>query len=536
MTLPLPSSRRSRQFNPTDVLPYIKIPKGETQVELVSLDIEVSVTGIYAEATQVMRFYNPNDRPLSGELFFPLPDDAVVCGYALDINGRMRDAVVVPKQEARRILEAEERKGADPGLVEQVLGNVYKTRVYPLPARGTRTVSITYMTGLVVDGNSASCHLPLRHAQELEEVSLRVEVLQAPQTPEISGAQGNLTMTRWTNSWVAEAKLTKGAATEDLVVRLPDLPDELVMVEKTADGDCYFAVSMATQNDETSAKPWLAESVAIAWDASASRVNIDKDLAFLGALLDGWKDVAVHVVVFRNTLDEKPYRFDIRNGDSSELTEFLRKLTYDGATDLNVLDFSSCPSDSCEAWLLFSDCLDTVSGTWVPQVGNKKVVVVSSETRSNGPVREYLAEKSGGVSVNLIHQSPSDAAGKVISNDPKPYISGSTNCTDLFIKSAGSRLLVSGKMDAEEGKVLINRSSDNQVTIDVKTEAENLTPNPRCRVISRMWASHKISQLLLTESPQSEAVIEDGSTVRGCYPGNFSAGARRSRSICRIQH
>ena len=72
----------------------------------------------------------------------PLPDNAVVCGYALDIDGTMREGVIVPKQEARKILEAEERKGADPGLVEQVLGinleqfaeagNYFNYRLQPL--------------------------------------------------------------------------------------------------------------------------------------------------------------------------------------------------------------------------------------------------------------------------------------------------------------------------------------------------------------------------------------------------------------------
>ena len=225
MTLPLQFRNTNRQFNPTDMLPFIKSLKAEKPVQLQSLDIKVSVTGIYAETTQVMHFYNPNSRTFSGELVFPLPDNAVVCGYALDIDGIMRDGVIVPKKEARKILEAEERKGADPGLVEQVQGNVYKTRIYPFPPKGTRTVSITYITELTVSGNEAAYHLPLSHAGQVEEVALRVEVNQAPCRPEITGGMGNMTLTAWHQAWVAEAKLTKGLITEDLLIRLPDLPD-----------------------------------------------------------------------------------------------------------------------------------------------------------------------------------------------------------------------------------------------------------------------------------------------------------------------
>ena len=117
MTLLASVRSESRQFSATDILTFIKSPKAENPIELKSLAIKVSVNGIYAETTQEMHFYNPNKRIFSGELVFPLPDNAVVCGYALDIDGTMRDGVIVPKQEARKILESEERKGADPGLI-----------------------------------------------------------------------------------------------------------------------------------------------------------------------------------------------------------------------------------------------------------------------------------------------------------------------------------------------------------------------------------------------------------------------------------
>ena len=123
------SGRNPRQFNVTDSLPYIKVWGRGKAVELKSLNIQVLVTGLFAETTQTMQFHNPNPRELEGNLTFPLPDGAIVCGYGLDVDGVIVDGVVVPKKKARQILEAEERKGADPGLLEQVQGNVYQTRV-----------------------------------------------------------------------------------------------------------------------------------------------------------------------------------------------------------------------------------------------------------------------------------------------------------------------------------------------------------------------------------------------------------------------
>ncbi len=79
---------------------------------------------------------------------YPLPAGAIVQGYALDINGRMVDGVPVPRQKARVAFEEEVRKQVDPGLVEWSGGNMFKTRVYPIPAGGTRTVRLRYSTVL----------------------------------------------------------------------------------------------------------------------------------------------------------------------------------------------------------------------------------------------------------------------------------------------------------------------------------------------------------------------------------------------------
>jgi len=128
--------RNGRAFSASKTLPYIQSPHAERPVVLQRLEIEVKVTGLFAETTQTMHFFNPNNRDFEGQLFFPLPSTGVVCGYGLDVDGGMVDGVIVPKKRARQILEAEERKGADPGLVEQVQGNIYRTRIYPLPARG----------------------------------------------------------------------------------------------------------------------------------------------------------------------------------------------------------------------------------------------------------------------------------------------------------------------------------------------------------------------------------------------------------------
>lgn len=96
--------------------------------------VEIRVQGHLATTTMEMAFYNPNNRVLEGELIFPLGVGQTVAGYALEVEGKMRQAVVVEKEKGREIFEEVVRRGIDPGLAELTKGNVFRTRVYPIPA------------------------------------------------------------------------------------------------------------------------------------------------------------------------------------------------------------------------------------------------------------------------------------------------------------------------------------------------------------------------------------------------------------------
>ena len=85
---------------------------------------------------------NESSRILEGELSFPLDEGEEVIGYALDVNGKLRQGVVVEKDKGRQVFEAVVRQGIDPGLIEKTSGNNFKTRIYPLPAKGIRQVQI----------------------------------------------------------------------------------------------------------------------------------------------------------------------------------------------------------------------------------------------------------------------------------------------------------------------------------------------------------------------------------------------------------
>ena len=129
-----------------NVIPKMSIVRESnvTPIVLQDMHIDIYVVGQTAVTTMEMVFYNPNGRVMEGEFEFPLADGQQVSRFALDIDGRMREGVVVDKARGREAFESVVRRNVDPGLLEKTEGNNFKARIYPMPAIGTRRVLIAF--------------------------------------------------------------------------------------------------------------------------------------------------------------------------------------------------------------------------------------------------------------------------------------------------------------------------------------------------------------------------------------------------------
>jgi Ca-activated chloride channel homolog len=501
-TQPTSAGTVGLQVRPSGMLPFVHAPEGEKPVELQGLDITVVVTGLLAETTQTMRFFNPNARVLEGNLTFPLPDNAAVSGYALDVKGVMVDGVVVPKQEARRILEAEERKGIDPGIVEQVQGNIYRTRLYPIPARGVRTVKLTYVSDLTVAGEEAAYHLPLGHADRIDSVSLRIEVVQTPVTPQLSGGIGNLSLNRWRDSWVAEARLGKGTPANDLQVRLPNLPEQFTAVEKTESGEVFFCLSRKLPAQAPSA--WRPQRLAIAWDASGSRTGIERDLAFLKTLIAAWPGLVADVLVFRDQVENQTKTFSIRGDDAEPLLTYFRDLAYDGGTDLTALDFSAPPDIKDEAWLLFSDGLGTMK-PGLPQNLARRIIAVTSQPECNSALLKHLADESGGAYINLL-RTPDDVALQAISGiQDFLAVIETSGVEDVHLAKEQDRLSIFGRLMANQGTITLGGPNAPAGNVHIAADAPSSG-----KTLARAWAGRETQKISVIEGDRSPKLLALG--------------------------
>ena len=117
----------------------------ETNVVVETKETVASENAFFKRVKVNLTFTNPNARVMSGELEFPIPDGAFVCGYALEINGDMIPGVICEKEKARVAFENETRKRVDPGIVEHVKGNIWRTRIFPLNPKTPRKAEVEYI-------------------------------------------------------------------------------------------------------------------------------------------------------------------------------------------------------------------------------------------------------------------------------------------------------------------------------------------------------------------------------------------------------
>ncbi|MBQ1265228.1 MAG: DUF2135 domain-containing protein [Proteobacteria bacterium] len=473
-------------------LVVIEVPsllQEETAPRIGEYCIEAKIKGLYAHVTTEFTIHNDNHRTFEGELEFPLPDGGVVCGYAIDLQGVMTPASVVEKEKARIAFENEVKKGIDPGLVEQVRGNAYRTRIYPLPAKGSRRVRIEYLTSLVHGENGdAALYLPMPHTKlERRDVEIMVDMPDAP-APRLSGL-GNHTFVQAQAVWRVETHDTDITPDDDLLIALPTLPKQFACLE-SHDGDTFFVASVETPVDDQNAHTVLPKAWRIIWDASGSRAEADIKAAI--ALLELLpKNEAYTLHVFRNTLE--PVR---TFADLDALLNAVRAVVYDGGTDYAPLQ--ALARDAFDGMtLFFTDGLDTFIGA-LPEFGASSAAIVSSKMRDISVLRAAC----GGKVFDLASMTPK----KIIEN---LHVTLPTICA---VKGEGisdilgigevttGRLTILGRLNVDKAQITLctSKGENIEMTLDRAKAKEG-------RNLALAWAAKRVEAL----SPNADSHREE---------------------------
>ncbi|MNQ47510.1 Vault protein inter-alpha-trypsin [compost metagenome] len=475
----------------------------KNSVILQEVQIETKILGNLASTTATYIFYNPGDRILEGNFTLPLPEGVSVSGYALDINGRLRDAVPVPKERAKEVFESIEKRNVDPGIIEKVAGNNFRTRIYPITARGSRFIRITYNQELKNSAADYQYFLSFANAVNIPKFNLKVLVNESLSTPKITeNPDGSFAFQKQGNQWIAEIKKVNFTPNESLKISIPKTNESSnVMLQKASDDKSYFAASVS-MNFPVKEKA-KSQKIAIIWDNSFSGSKRDrqKELDFLNAYFSDNKNVAVSFVLLNNIL-EKTEEFAVSGGNWNALKDRILNLKYDGGTDFSALKEIS----QIDEYLLFSDGISNFGDLTLKF--KKPVNTITSTPTSDFNLLKLLASQSGGNFINL-NESDTQSALKTYKRLPIVFLGfKETNTLQELFPNIGTAVSepvnVFGISSSNLSKLTAVFSVGDkkfEVPIDF-TNAVQVDNWP----IAQFWAQRKINDLELNSTQNSDEI------------------------------
>ncbi len=128
-------------------------------------------------------FQNDTDRVLEGRYVFPLPADATISGLTLVVGDKPVEGELVEKKRAAAIFQGiveDTVRPRDPALLEWVSGSKFSLKVFPIPARGSRRLTLRYQQVLTADGPRQAYVYPMSFGAErrtpIDDVSIDVEL------------------------------------------------------------------------------------------------------------------------------------------------------------------------------------------------------------------------------------------------------------------------------------------------------------------------------------------------------------------------
>jgi Ca-activated chloride channel homolog len=135
-------------------------PGRREAIAITDVHVRIDIVETVATTTIEMRLENKTNRRQEAELVVPVPDGAVVRGFAYDGPNGGITAEVLPRDEAKRIYENLVAKIRDPALVEFIGYNLIRSSVFPVEAHGKQKIRLTYEHLLEVDGARVDYVLP----------------------------------------------------------------------------------------------------------------------------------------------------------------------------------------------------------------------------------------------------------------------------------------------------------------------------------------------------------------------------------------
>lgn len=149
-------------------------------LDLKSQQVNITIKDqlVTTEVQQV--FENQTSMRLEGTFIFPVPRNAKVDRFEMEVNGELVEAELLDAEKARQIYEDIVRRAKDPALFEYAGRDLFKVRIFPIEPHSKKEVRIQYSELLGKDGNLVRYSYPLNVAKycrkPIDDFSMKIEI------------------------------------------------------------------------------------------------------------------------------------------------------------------------------------------------------------------------------------------------------------------------------------------------------------------------------------------------------------------------
>jgi Ca-activated chloride channel family protein len=156
---------------PGERIPPLTVKYHRVNVEIINQVAKTSIDQV---------FINNHNRDIEGIFIFPLPERASISEFSMYIGGKKVEGEILDRDKARRIYEDIVRRMKDPALLEYVGRNMFRARVFPIPANGEKRIQLSYTEVIKAERNLIRYVYPLNtekfSLRPLQEVTISVEI------------------------------------------------------------------------------------------------------------------------------------------------------------------------------------------------------------------------------------------------------------------------------------------------------------------------------------------------------------------------
>jgi Ca-activated chloride channel family protein len=345
-------------------------------VRTVAHEVGVEIHDRIAATSVTQIFENLDTREREGTYIFAVPPGAAIVEFQMWINGRVMKGEMIDRKKAEEVYRSIVDRKRDPGVVDHVRDNVWRVRVFPIPANGGQMKFLTRYVEVLPCLSGQTIYtlpfsIPEERARKMDQFAVQVDVHAAAPVTKIEG--GGLAVVKKSPArFSAKGDRTNVAFDKDLVLRYESRSegqDLTLMAHRTANNDGYFLLSVSPDLANATVDRVSREVVYLLDVSGSIEEKLLKRLS--GAILDGLRELGpkdrFNIVAFNSEIQRfQKASVDLTGANLRSAAAFLQKLRPQGRTDLGkaLLDVAAEKATSPRIVFVISDgtasagCLD----------------------------------------------------------------------------------------------------------------------------------------------------------------------------------